>query len=95
MYFIVSGNVAIGFMHPTKGFIKVLEFYKNSYICSFNVINNHKSEYRFVSKEKTDTFALEKTFLLQIFERFEEIGGRIKSDQIKREKEIFKRPIKL
>jgi signal-transduction protein with cAMP-binding, CBS, and nucleotidyltransferase domain len=68
MYFITSGVVDIGFTHPSRGFISSLTFYKNSYICAFNVLSDTKSEYKYVATEKTEAFTLEKSFLIKVLD---------------------------
>lgn len=73
MYFITSGMVEIGFMHPTRAFISALNFYKNSYICAYNIFSSTKSEYRYVAGERTECFSLSKDFLIQVLERFDAI----------------------
>lgn len=77
MYFITSGMVHIGFTHPIKGFIPALNFYKNSYILAYNVLSGSKSEFKYVAGEKTEAFSLERDFLLQVLEKFEEIRSKI------------------
>jgi len=94
MYFITSGSVDIGFMHPTKGFVKVLKFYKNSYIMAFNVLAGSKSDFRYVAAERTEALALEREFLNNVFERFDSIRSKIFAEQMIRHWEIFKKVIK-
>jgi len=75
MYFITSGSVDIGF-------VKVLKFYKNSYIMAFNVLAGSKSDFRYVAAERTEALALEREFLNNVFERFDSIRSKIFAEQM-------------
>jgi len=91
----MNGSVDIGFKHPKEGFVKCKKFHKNSYIGAYNMLSGMKSEFRYEAHEKTIAFSLEKNFFFDVMEKYQEILGRMKSNQLKSYQICIWDPIKV
>ena len=91
----MNGRVGIGFNHPKEGFVKVKDFFKNSYIGAYNLLSGLKSEFWYEAKEKTMVFSLEKNFFFEVMEKYPEILSWMKGNQMKQYQICVRDPIKV
>ena len=91
----MNGRVGIGFNHPKEVFVKVKDFFKNSYIGAYNLLSGLKSEFWYEAKEKTMVFSLEKNFFFEVMEKYPEILSWMKGNQMKQYQICVRDPIKV
>lgn len=72
VYFIMDGTVGVGFRLPgnnNKDFKIIKYFREDSFICDFYVCTDRMSEFVYQSTKETKTYALEKSFLNDLFRK--------------------------
>ena len=95
IYFIIEGEVGIGYRLPNKAKeIKIAKLFKSrSFICDYYVWNHKKSEFVFQAMKDTKSYALTRRFMDDLFKRYPEVAVKIQKDAFKRYKIIIKDPI--
>ena len=96
IYFIMEGTIGVGFRTPTRNhtdFRLIKYFREDSFVCDFYVCANRKSEFVYQSVKETKTFALQKNFLVKLFQKYPEIGNKIKKDSQKRYMRTIRNPL--
>jgi len=96
MYFIMKGEVGIGFYRLSQGLSKSqyqvgVKMPEKSYICEYYAIHNKKSEFIYLATKDVEAFALSKRFLLNhIFPKYPEIEAEMKEKSLHRYKLVIK-----
>ena len=95
IYFILEGSVGVGFRLGGVGrpFKLIKQMRDRTFICDFYVCNNKKSEFLYQATKEVKAFALQKKFIKKIFEKYPDIGNKIKGESYKRYKKMIKEPL--
>ncbi|CAI2386506.1 unnamed protein product [Moneuplotes crassus] len=96
VYFIMEGTVGVGFRLPGNNVrdFKIIKYFReDSFFCDFYVLTDRKSEFVYQAVKETKTYALEKSFLDDIFQKYPQIAYNIRQDSEKRYKKEIMKPL--
>ena len=95
IYFIIEGEVGIGYRLPNKTKeIKIAKLFKSrSFICDYYVCSHKKAEFVYQAMKDTKSYALTRRFIDDLFKRYPEVAVKIQKDAFKRYKIIVKDPV--
>ena len=79
MYFIIEGEIKVGFYLMTQGlsrkqFKMGITYNANSYICDYYICFNKKSEFIYLANENVEAIRLSKYFLNDLFKKYPKIA---------------------
>jgi hypothetical protein len=96
IYFIMEGTIGVGFRIPGRGLsdFRLIKFFReDTFIWDHYIWANKKSEFVYQAVKETQTFALKKTFLAKLFEKYPQIGNKITKDSYKRYIKTIREPL--
>lgn len=98
MYFIMEGNVGVGFRkqapnHESEEINLYRYFNDKTFICDYYVCFGKRAEFSFQALKPTKTYALQRKFMLEVFAKYPEYSSLIKQQSRERYLDSTKREL--